>query len=212
MPGISVRGPLIIGQSEVEGQLRARLAELAREVAWRTELVAAEEGKSDIKVTLRSQAGEQVGEYVVLADWLVGCDGSQSKTRSTAPWLPKFSSEPPFGQQRVDTAHSRLSVSPGDASPGGPAKISGQGVSAQGQLQGRPAGIPDRTAFTAGRRCAFRSESRRPRPRRALPSAAGGRTDDAGCTEFQGLGSAAVRRRPQGPLCLRGGSTFPLGQ
>ena len=46
MPGIAVRGPLLIGQSEVEGQLRARLAELAREVAWGTELVAAEEGRA----------------------------------------------------------------------------------------------------------------------------------------------------------------------
>ena len=80
MPGIAVRGPLLIGQSEVEGQLRARLAELAREAAWGTELVAAEEGKSDIKVTLRSQAGE----YVVSVDWLVGCDGSHSKTRKLA--------------------------------------------------------------------------------------------------------------------------------
>jgi len=80
IPGIAVTGPLLIGQSEVEGQLRARLAELQREVAWGTELVAAEERRSDIKVTLRSKAGE----YVVSADWLVGCDGSHSKTRKLA--------------------------------------------------------------------------------------------------------------------------------
>jgi len=64
--------------SRVEGQLRARLAELQRDVAWGTELVAAEDRETGIKVTLRNKAGE----YVVGADWLVGCDGAHSKTRS----------------------------------------------------------------------------------------------------------------------------------
>jgi len=82
--GVAIPGPLLIGQSEIEGQLRARLTELAGEVAWGTELVAAEEGteegRRDIKVTLRSKAGE----YLVSADWLVGCDGSHSRTRKLA--------------------------------------------------------------------------------------------------------------------------------
>ena len=47
---------------------------------WGTELVAAEEDKGDIKVTVRSKAGE----YLVSADRLVGCDGSHSKTRKLA--------------------------------------------------------------------------------------------------------------------------------
>ena len=80
MSGIAIPGPLIIGQTEIEGQLRARLAELQREVIWGTELVAANEGATDIKVTLRDKAGE----HLVQADWLVGCDGSHSKARKLA--------------------------------------------------------------------------------------------------------------------------------
>jgi 4,5-epoxidase len=78
--GVAVPTPLLIGQSEVEGELRARLTELGREVKWGTELIAAQEGERDIEVTLRS--GED--EYRVRADWLVGCDGSHSKTRKLA--------------------------------------------------------------------------------------------------------------------------------
>jgi len=78
--GIATPAPLIIGQTEIEGQLRARLTELQREVAWGTELVAAEDGESDINLTLRSKAGD----YVVRACWLVGCDGAHSKTRKLA--------------------------------------------------------------------------------------------------------------------------------
>src|SRR6266700_6676807 len=80
MSGVAIPGALIIGQAEVEGQLRARLAELQREVAWGTELVAAEDREIGIKVTLRNKAGE----YVVRADWLVGCDGAHSKARKLA--------------------------------------------------------------------------------------------------------------------------------
>jgi 4,5-epoxidase len=78
--GVAVPGPLLIGQSEVEGQLRARLGELGREVMWGVELVAAEQCEHDVKVVLRSARGE----HLVRADWLVGCDGSHSKTRKLA--------------------------------------------------------------------------------------------------------------------------------
>jgi 4,5-epoxidase len=78
--GVALPAPLLIGQSEVEGELRARLAELGREVKWGTELVAAQEGERDIEVTLRS--GDD--EHRFRADWLVGCDGSHSRTRKLA--------------------------------------------------------------------------------------------------------------------------------
>ena len=80
MSGIAIPGPLIIGQTEIEKQLRARLTELQRDVVWGTELIAAEQHETDIEVTLRSE----VGEYLVRADWLVGCDGSHSKARKLA--------------------------------------------------------------------------------------------------------------------------------
>ena len=80
MSGVAIPGALIIGQTEVEKQLRARLAEFQREVAWGTELIGAEDGETGIKVILRNEAGE----YVVRADWLIGCDGAHSKTRKLA--------------------------------------------------------------------------------------------------------------------------------
>jgi 4,5-epoxidase len=79
-PDVATAGPLLIGQAEIEGQLRARLAELQRKVIWGSELVAAQDGETAIDVTVRGDNGE----YLVRADWLVGCDGAHSKTRKLA--------------------------------------------------------------------------------------------------------------------------------
>jgi len=72
--------PLVIGQTEVEAQLRPRLAELQSEVIWGCELLGAEEDTHDIKVTLRTADGD----HEMRTGWLVGCDGAHSKTRKLA--------------------------------------------------------------------------------------------------------------------------------
>jgi len=79
--------PLVIGQTEVEAQLRARLAELQSEVIWGCELLGVERETNEIKVTLRTADGD----HEMRAGWLVGCDGRP--TARPASWPASASKE-----------------------------------------------------------------------------------------------------------------------
>ena len=69
--------PLLVSQVEVEGALRARLAELGEQPHWGHELVDCAQDATGVTATLRTEAGTQT----VRADWLVGCDGAHSQVR-----------------------------------------------------------------------------------------------------------------------------------
>jgi 4,5-epoxidase len=71
--------PLIIGQAEIEAQMRARLAELGGKAIWDHELVAVRENAESIEATIRTAGVESR----VHAEWLVGCDGAHSTVRKS---------------------------------------------------------------------------------------------------------------------------------
>lgn len=78
--GDTMPGLLVIGQSEIEARLRARLAELGCEVNWGSELLVIESQGSHVNAMVRSENGDTV----IGADWLVGCDGAHSRARKLA--------------------------------------------------------------------------------------------------------------------------------
>lgn len=69
--------PLIIGQTEIEAALRARLAELGGKVSWGCELRTLDEDADGVIATLRDGA-------TLRADWVLGCDGAHSVVRAQA--------------------------------------------------------------------------------------------------------------------------------
>ena len=74
-PGVS--RPLVIGQTEIEATLRARLAELGGAVEWGAE----------VRALTEEQAGVTVGfadGSTCRAEWVLGCDGSRSVVRERA--------------------------------------------------------------------------------------------------------------------------------
>jgi 4,5-epoxidase len=76
---------LAIGQSEIESRLRARLAQLGREVMWGSELLAIESQDSGIQESgITATVRSKDGDVVIEADWLIGCDGAHSRVRKLA--------------------------------------------------------------------------------------------------------------------------------
>ncbi|PRY02682.1 FAD-dependent monooxygenase [Allonocardiopsis opalescens] len=70
----------LIGQAEVEAALRDRVAELGGTIRWEHELVDLAAGDGRVTAILKGPQGEARHP----ADWLVGCDGAHSTTRSLA--------------------------------------------------------------------------------------------------------------------------------
>ena len=79
-PGGVTPGVLVIAQAEIESRLRARLAQLGREVIWGSEFLGIGSQGPKISATVRSDDGEAL----IKADWLVGCDGAHSRVRKLA--------------------------------------------------------------------------------------------------------------------------------
>jgi 4,5-epoxidase len=79
-PGGVTPGVLVIRVPRVESRLRARLAQLSREVIWGGELHDIESQGSTINATVRLNDGEAL----IKADWLIGCDGAHSRVRKLA--------------------------------------------------------------------------------------------------------------------------------
>ncbi|WP_157227796.1 FAD-dependent monooxygenase [Nocardia asiatica] len=71
---------LIIPQNDTETVLRDHLASLDTHVEWETELVSAK-NDDDGLVTARLVHTDTGREEIVRPDWLVGCDGLQSRVR-----------------------------------------------------------------------------------------------------------------------------------
>lgn len=69
--------PLVIGQTEIEAALRARLADLGGAVEWGTELRALAQRPDGVTATLADGSA-------IEADWVLGCDGSRSVVRTEA--------------------------------------------------------------------------------------------------------------------------------
>ncbi|HEV3361101.1 MAG TPA: FAD-dependent monooxygenase [Pseudonocardiaceae bacterium] len=69
--------PLVIGQTEIEAALRARLAELDGTVEWGAEVRTLAEGPDGVTATLADGS-------TIQADWVLGCDGSHSVVREQA--------------------------------------------------------------------------------------------------------------------------------
>ncbi|MCS7481043.1 FAD-dependent monooxygenase [Umezawaea endophytica] len=71
------RRGLMISQTEVEGQLRERLAELGGAVEWGTSLVDAHQDARGVRLTTADGRESRT-------DWLVGCDGAHSVVRKAS--------------------------------------------------------------------------------------------------------------------------------
>ncbi len=69
--------PLVIGQTEIEASLRARLAELGGTIEWGTEIRALTEDRTGVTATVAEGS-------TIQADWVLGCDGSRSVVREAA--------------------------------------------------------------------------------------------------------------------------------
>ncbi|HJP74654.1 MAG TPA: FAD-dependent monooxygenase [Pseudonocardiaceae bacterium] len=69
--------PLVIGQTEIEAALRARLAELGGTVEWGTELRALTQHPDGVTATMADGSA-------IEAEWVLGCDGSRSVVREQA--------------------------------------------------------------------------------------------------------------------------------
>jgi 4,5-epoxidase len=69
--------PLVIGQTEIEAALRARLADLGGTVEWGTELCALTQHPDGVTVSVADGS-------TIEADWVLGCDGSRSVVRAEA--------------------------------------------------------------------------------------------------------------------------------
>jgi 2-polyprenyl-6-methoxyphenol hydroxylase-like FAD-dependent oxidoreductase len=77
-PGLRTAAPpMVISQARVEAALRDRLAELGATSEWDSALVDVEQDDTGVTATLGT--GERVR-----AGWLVGCDGTNSTTRTRA--------------------------------------------------------------------------------------------------------------------------------
>jgi 4,5-epoxidase len=66
--------PMVISQAAVEGELRARLAELDGGIEWNSKVIGIEQ--DDLRVVAELEDGRRLG-----ARWIVGCDGASSATR-----------------------------------------------------------------------------------------------------------------------------------
>ncbi|TDC04366.1 oxygenase [Nonomuraea longispora] len=71
------RPALVLPQTDIEAQLRARLAELGTDVEWGTALTDLVEDEGGVTVVLD-------GGRKLRAGWLAGCDGSHSTVRKLA--------------------------------------------------------------------------------------------------------------------------------
>jgi 4,5-epoxidase len=71
------RPGLVISQADVEAALRRRVIELGGEIAWGSEVTAAEQDSRGVTVGLADGEAIRVG-------WLVGCDGAHSRVRELA--------------------------------------------------------------------------------------------------------------------------------
>ncbi|RSN43983.1 hypothetical protein DMC64_20975 [Amycolatopsis sp. WAC 04197] len=69
---------LLISQAEVEGALRARLAEVGGKVEWGTKVTGARQRADGVTVAVDTDERE------IEASWLIGCDGAHSAVRRIA--------------------------------------------------------------------------------------------------------------------------------
>ena len=76
LPEWGRRKAVLIGQSEVEAQLRRRLSDLGGKVEWGVRVTGVEQDSTGVTV--------HAGEEEIRGDWLVGCDGAHSAVRKLA--------------------------------------------------------------------------------------------------------------------------------